>query len=82
MSDDLNRTHFDGSLLPSRDDGALLERFQKLRVLLPAFAEEAARARREAARLRSENAKLKRRVAEFERNQSPESGDDRSLEKV
>lgn len=49
------------------DAAALIERVQKLRVLLPAFAHETATARREAARLRAENAKLKRRVAELER---------------
>jgi hypothetical protein len=68
MSDDLKSTHASGSPLPSHDDAALFERLQKLRALLPAFAEEAARARREAARLRTENAKLRRRVAEFERD--------------
>ena len=51
----------------SGDDAALVDRIQKLRILLPSFAQEAASARREAARLRFENAKLKRRVAELER---------------
>jgi hypothetical protein len=48
------------------DAGALIDRVQKLRVLLPAFAQETATARREVARLRIENAKLRRRVAELE----------------
>ena len=48
------------------DPGELLDRLQKLRTLLPAFAQEAASARREAARLRSQNATLQRRIAELE----------------
>jgi phage shock protein A len=48
------------------DAAALLERLQKLRKLLPAFAEEAAAARREAARLRLQNNKLQTRLAELE----------------
>jgi phage shock protein A len=67
MSKDLKRVQGFGSALRGQDDAALIERVQKLRMLLPAFAEEASRARREVARLRSENAELKRRVAEFER---------------
>jgi hypothetical protein len=39
---------------------------QKLRSLLPAFAQDTAVARREAAALRSENAKLRRRMVELE----------------
>jgi len=48
------------------DSGELLDRLQQLRTLLPAFAEEAATARREAARLRSQNATLQGRIAELE----------------
>ena len=48
------------------DPADLIDRLQKLRTLLPAFAQEAADARREAARLRTENATLQRRVAELE----------------
>jgi hypothetical protein len=46
--------------------GELIDRLEKLRTLLPAFAEEVAAARREAARLRSQNAKLQRRIVELE----------------
>lgn len=48
------------------DAGALVDRLQKLRNLLPAFAEETAAARREAARLRLQNTKLQTRLAELE----------------
>jgi hypothetical protein len=48
------------------EPGELIERMEKLRALLPAFAQESAEARREAARLRSQNATLQRRVAELE----------------
>jgi phage shock protein A len=54
---------------PSRtasDAAALLDRLQKLRNLRPAFAEEAAAARREAARLRLQNTKLQTRLTELE----------------
>jgi hypothetical protein len=44
----------------------VFDRLHKLRVILPAMAEEAATARREAVRLRAENARLARRVAELE----------------
>ena len=46
--------------------GDVKERMEKLRTLLPTFAQEAATARREVARLRSQNATLQRRVAELE----------------
>ena len=55
--------------LPARlgsDSGELIDRIEKLRTLLPAFAQEMAAARREAARLRSQNTKLQRRVLELE----------------
>jgi phage shock protein A len=48
------------------DAGALVDRLQKLRNLLPAFAQETAAARREAARLRLQNTKLQTRLAELE----------------
>ena len=48
------------------DAAALLDRLQKLRNLLPAFAQEAAAARREAARLRRQNTKLQTRLSELE----------------
>jgi phage shock protein A len=48
------------------DAGALVDRLQKLRKLLPAFAEETAAARREAARLRLQNTTLQTRLAELE----------------
>jgi BMFP domain-containing protein YqiC len=44
----------------------LIDRLEKLGALLPAFAQEAADARRDAARLRSQNAKLQHRVVELE----------------
>jgi phage shock protein A len=55
--------------MPSRagtDPAAVLDQLQKLRNLLPAFAQEAAAARREAARLRRQNTNLKTRLAELE----------------
>ncbi|MEA2160937.1 MAG: hypothetical protein QOD66_3317 [Solirubrobacteraceae bacterium] len=48
------------------DAAALVDRLQKLRKLLPAFAQETAAARREAARLRLQNTKLQTRLAELE----------------
>jgi phage shock protein A len=48
------------------DAAALVDRLQKLRNLLPAFAQEAAAARREAARLRQQNTTLQTRLAELE----------------
>jgi phage shock protein A len=48
------------------DSAALVDRLQKLRNLLPAFAQEAAAARREAARLRQQNTALQTRLAELE----------------
>jgi hypothetical protein len=49
-----------------RDERDVVDRLHKLRVLLPAMAQETATARREAARLRSENRRLARRLAELE----------------
>jgi phage shock protein A len=48
------------------DAAALVDRLQKLRNLLPAFAQEAAAARREAARLRRQNTTLQARLTELE----------------
>lgn len=48
------------------DAAALVDRLQKLRNLLPAFAAEAAAARRETARLRLQNTTLQTRLAELE----------------
>ncbi|HUO71778.1 MAG TPA: hypothetical protein VMU39_13470 [Solirubrobacteraceae bacterium] len=49
------------------DAAALIDRIHRLRIILPAMAQETADARREAARLRLENAALRRRIAELER---------------
>ncbi|MEA2373695.1 MAG: hypothetical protein QOD53_158 [Thermoleophilaceae bacterium] len=71
---------------PSRADtdaAALVDRLQKLRDLLPVFAQEAAAARREAARLRRQNTKLQSRLAELEarlRRHDTTSIDQRSLQ--
>jgi phage shock protein A len=48
------------------DAAALVDRLQRLRNLLPAFAQEAAAARRETARLRLQNTKLQSRLTELE----------------
>jgi phage shock protein A len=48
------------------DTAALIDRLQKLRNLLPTFAQEAAAARREADRLRRQNTKLQARLDELE----------------
>jgi phage shock protein A len=48
------------------DPAALIDRLQKLRNLLPAFAQETAAARREAARLRRQNTTLQTRLAELD----------------
>lgn len=47
-------------------DRAVIDRLHRLRVVLPALAQDAAAARREAARLRRENARLLSRLAELE----------------
>jgi phage shock protein A len=51
---------------PGADAAALLERLQKLRNLLPVFAQETAAARREAAQLRLQNTTLQTRIDELE----------------
>jgi hypothetical protein len=48
------------------DGRAVIDRLPRLRVILPAMAQDAAAARRQAARLRSENECLLRRIAELE----------------
>jgi hypothetical protein len=58
----------------AHDDHAVIDRLHKLRVILPAMAQETAAARREAARLRTENARLARRLAELESAQSTRPG--------
>jgi hypothetical protein len=49
-----------------REYGAVIDRLERLRVVLPAMAQETARFRREAARLRSEKSDLARRLSEIE----------------
>ncbi len=49
-----------------RDYGAVIDRLERLRVVLPAMAQETARFRREAARLRKEKSDLARRLGEIE----------------
>ncbi|WP_035125731.1 hypothetical protein [Conexibacter woesei] len=59
-------------MTPRRDANAtrreleVIDRLDKLRVILPAMALETATARRETVRLRAENARLTRRLAEIE----------------
>jgi hypothetical protein len=53
-------------LIRRPEERAVIDRLDRLRVVLPAMATEAAAARREAVRLRLENNKLARRVAELE----------------
>ena len=52
--------------MPGQIPAALLDRLQELRSLRPAFAQEAAAARREAARLRLQNTKPQTRVTQLE----------------
>jgi hypothetical protein len=52
--------------VPGQIPAALLDRLQELRSLRPAFAQEAAAARREAARLRLQNTKPQTRVTQLE----------------
>jgi hypothetical protein len=66
------RAHAVGSRRES-DAAALIDRIHRLRLILPAMAQETADARREAARLRLENAKLRQRVAELERDSGERS---------
>ncbi len=47
-------------------DRLVINRLHKLRIILPAMAQERAEAQREAARLRGENTRLARRLAEIE----------------
>src|SRR4029077_2672495 len=62
----LERCSCMSELREARDERDVVARLHKLRVLLPAMAQETATARREAARLRSENRRLARRLAELE----------------
>lgn len=55
----MNRQH-------SQGERAVIDRLQRLSVVLPAIAEEAASAKRELARLRAENGRLARRLARLE----------------
>jgi len=50
----------------SADERHVIDRLERLRVVLPALAQDAAEARRAAAELRSENARLLRRIAELQ----------------
>jgi hypothetical protein len=52
------------------DRAHLLERLHELRMLVPAFAEELASARRQAAALRVERRRLLERVAQLQRDRS------------
>jgi hypothetical protein len=57
----------EGPFRADTDAAALQDRLQKLRNLLPAFAQETAAARREAARLRRQNTQLQQtRLVELE----------------
>jgi ribonuclease D len=57
--------------VPEQIPAALLDRLQELRSLRPAFAQEAAAARREAARLRLQNTKPQTRVTQLEAQPRP-----------
>lgn len=50
----------------SQAERAVIDRLERLRVVLPAIAEEAARAKREVARLRVENRRLTHHLAQLE----------------
>ncbi len=64
-------------LRPAHDERDVIDRLHRLRVLLPAMAQETATARREAARLRAENRRLALRLAELGDIPGPlRSGDD------
>ena len=54
----------------ARDQEHLLDRMQRLRAILPAFAEELASARRQAASLRLENGRLVEQVRELQRQRA------------
>jgi hypothetical protein len=50
----------------SADERHVIDRLERLRVVLPALAQDAAEARRAAVQLRSENARLLGRIAELQ----------------
>jgi hypothetical protein len=50
----------------STDQRLVIDRLERLRVVLPALAQDAAEARRAAAKLRLENARLLQRIAELQ----------------
>ena len=50
----------------SANERHVIDRLERLRVVLPALAQDAAEARRAAVQLRSENARLLRRIAELQ----------------
>jgi hypothetical protein len=50
----------------SANERPVIDRLERLRVVLPALAQDAAEARRAAAKLRLENARLLQRVAELQ----------------
>jgi hypothetical protein len=50
----------------SQSERAVIDRLERLRVVLPALAQEAAAAKREVARLRAENRRLSHRLAGLE----------------
>jgi hypothetical protein len=50
----------------SADERHVIDRLERLRVVLPALAQDATEARRAAVQLRSENARLLRRIAELQ----------------
>ena len=56
-----------GEACPRWAERALLDRLNRLQVILPALAGDLATARRETARLRVENGRLARSLAELER---------------
>jgi hypothetical protein len=62
---DPNRAEPDGAYA-TWAERALLDRLNRLQVVLPALAHDLASARREAARLRVENVRLTRSLAELE----------------
>ena len=54
----------------SADERHVVDRLERLRVVLPALAQDAAEARRAAVKLRLENARLLQRIAELQSAQA------------